>query len=80
MKRLGPFFLFLLLPVLSRAQTVENFKLPKNYLGRLDEILIEMGNDLSIHFIFDQEYLKNFNTSLMTDSEKSVGGVLRMFS
>ncbi len=80
MKQLAPLIVFFLIPLLSEAQTVENFKLPKNYVGRLDEILTEVGEDLNIHFIFDQAFLKNYNTSLMTDNEKTVGGVLRMFN
>jgi hypothetical protein len=79
MKRLIPVIVFLVLPMLSQAQTVENFRLLKNYTGRLDEILPEMGNDLNIRFIFDRDYLKNYNTVLMTDQEKTVGGMLKMF-
>ena len=80
MKQFIPILIFLLLPALSGAQTVENFRLPKNYVGRLDEIITEMGEDLNIRFIYDQATLQQYNTSLMTDNEKTVGGVLRMFT
>ena len=79
MKRLAPLIAFLLIPMLSQAQTVENFKLPKNYSGRLDEILPEVGLDLNVRFIFDKDYLKQYSTVLMTDQEKTVGGMLKMF-
>ena len=78
-KRLIPVIVLLVMPMLLQAQTVENFRLPKNYVGRLDEILTELGQDLNIRFIYDQEYLKQFNTALMTDQEKTVGGMLKMF-
>ena len=76
------FILFLLsiLTINLEAQTVENFKLPKNYFGTLDEILIEMGKDLNIQFKFDPAYLKQFKTSLLTENEKTVSGALKMFS
>ena len=80
MKRIAPVIVFLLIPLLSQAQTVENFRLPKNYTGRLDEILTALGQDLNIRFIYDQDYLKQFNTVLMTDQEKTVGGMLKMFT
>ena len=79
MKRLIPVIVFLVMPMLMMAQTVENFRLSKNYVGRLDEILTEVGADLNIRFIFDQDYLKNYSTALMTDQEKTVGGMLKMF-
>ncbi len=80
MKQLATIVVFFVVPLFSYSQTVENFRLPKNYVGRLDEILVEMGEDLNIRFIFDKPYLQLFTTSLMTDNEKTVGGVLRMFS
>ncbi len=67
-----------LIPFFSHAQTVENFKLPNDYIGTLDKILLDMGSDLNIRFVFDLDYLKNYKTSLMMDNEKTVGGVLRM--
>jgi len=70
MKQLVSVVLFLLMPVLAGAQTVENFRLPKNYIGRLDEILTEMGQDLNIRFVYDPATLQKYNTSLMTDNEK----------
>ncbi len=75
------FILFLLsvLTINLKAQTVENFKLTKNYAGTLDEILPEVGLDLNVRFIFDKDYLKKFKTVLMTDQEKTVGGMLKMF-
>ncbi len=78
-KRFLPLLALLLLPALGSTQTVENFRLPKNYIGQLDKILVEMGQDLNIRFIFDQPTLKSYSTSLMTDNEKTVGGVLKMF-
>ncbi len=80
MKQLVPVVLFLLMPLLAGAQTVENFRLPKNYIGRLDEILTEMGQDLNIRFVYDPTTLQKYNTSLMTDNEKTVAGVLKMFT
>jgi ferric enterobactin receptor len=80
MKRLVPVFVFLLFPMLMTAQTVENFRLQKNYTGRLDEILTELGQDLNIRFIYNQDFLKNYTTALMTDQEKTVGGMLKMFN
>lgn len=71
-------FLLWLIPGWLSAQTVENFRLPKDYIGRLDEILAEMGQDLNIRFIYDQATLQQYKTSLMTDNEKTVGGVLKM--
>jgi len=79
-KQLVPVIVFLLMPALCGAQTVENFRLPKNYVGRLDEIITELGEDLNIRFIYDQATLQQYNTSLMTDNEKTVGGVLKMFT
>ena len=70
----------MLLPLWSGAQTVESFRLPKNYIGKLDEILNELGGDLNIRFIYDKATLQQYNTSLMTDNEKTVGGVLKMFT
>ena len=61
------------MPLWSGAQTVESFRLPKNYIGKLDEILNELGGDLNIRFIFDKATLQQYNTSLMTDNEKTVG-------
>jgi hypothetical protein len=72
-------FLLSILTINLEAQTVENFKLPKNYSGRLDEILPEVGFDLNVRFIFDKDYLKKYSTVLMTDQEKTVGGMLKMF-
>lgn len=80
LKLIIPALIIFLMPARSQAQTVENFRLPKNYVGRLDEILTEMGTDLNIRFIYDQATLQQYNTSLMTDNEKTVGGVLRMVS
>lgn len=80
LKLIIPVLIIFLMPARSHAQTVENFRLPKNYVGRLDEILTEMGTDLNIRFIYDQATLQQYNTSLMTDNEKTVGGVLRMVS
>ena len=80
MKKFVPILLYLLLPALAGAQTVENFRLPKNYIGRLDEILTEMGEDLNIRFVYDPATLQKYNTSLMTDNEKTVAGVLKMFT
>ncbi|MCX6219947.1 MAG: TonB-dependent receptor [Bacteroidia bacterium] len=80
MKQLIPVLIILLIPALSLAQTVENFRLQKNYIGQLDEILDEMGKDLNIRFIYDQATLSQYKTSLMTDNEKTVSGVLKMCS
>ena len=66
--------------LLLRAQTVENFKLPRDYMGSLDEILPNLGKDLNIRFVYDPAYLKKYRTSLMTNNERTVGGVLKMFS
>ncbi len=79
-RQLIPVIVFMLMPIWSGAQTVESFRLPKNYIGRLDEILTELGGDLNIRFIFDKTTLQQYNTSLMTDNEKTIGGVLKMFS
>ena len=79
-RQLIPVIVFMLMPMWSGAQTVESFRLPKNYIGRLDEILTELGGDLNIRFIFDKATLQQYNTSLMMDNEKTVGGVLKMFS
>lgn len=78
MKQIVALIVFIFIPGLLCAQTVENFRLPKNYIGRLDEILTEMGQDLNIRFIYDQATLKQYKTSFMTDNEKTVGGVLKM--
>ncbi len=75
------FFLVILLslsPLFIKAQTVENFKLPKDYFGNLDEILLNIGKDLNIRFVFDPVYLQNFKTSVMVDNERTVGDVLKM--
>ncbi|MCE1199148.1 MAG: TonB-dependent receptor [Marinilabiliales bacterium] len=71
--------IFFLFPVFLSAQTVENFRITKNYVGRLDEILTEVGHDLNIRFIYEPTFLRQFNTSFMTDQEKTVGGILHMF-
>jgi hypothetical protein len=63
---------------LLRAQTVENFKLPKDYMGSLDEILPNLGKDLNLRFVYDPVYLQKYRTSLMTNNERTVGGVLKM--
>ena len=72
--------LLLIVSHFSHSQTVESFKLPKNYFGGLDEILTELGKDLNIQFKFDPAYLKQFKTSLLTENEKTVSGALKMFS
>ena len=69
-RQLIPVIVFMLMPMWSGAQTVESFRLPKNYIGRLDEILTELGGDLNIRFIFDKATLQQYNTSLMMDNEK----------
>jgi hypothetical protein len=78
-KRIAPILIFLLVPLLSMTQTVENFRLKRNYSGNLDEILTQIGKDLSIRFMYDAAYVSQFTTTLMAEDEKTVGGVLKMF-
>ena len=77
-RRLFTIILLSLFPLFLKAQTVENFKLPKDYIGTLDEILLNIGTDLNIRFVFDPVYLQNYKTSVMVDNERTVGGVLKM--
>ena len=78
---MGKHFILLLLflsPIFSQAQTVENFKLPKDYTGALDEILLNLGKDLNIRFFYDKTFIGNYKTVIMTNNERTVGGLLKM--
>ena len=81
MKKLYTVIIFLsFLPFFTTAQTIESFRLPKDYFGKLDEIIPDLGKDLNVRFMFDAEYLHRFETTLLKDNEKTLGGVLKMLN
>jgi hypothetical protein len=61
------------------AQTVEGLRITKDYRGRLDDILREIGKDRNIRFVYDSLHVSRYTTSVNPEQEKTVGGMLKMF-
>ena len=64
------------IPMITKAQTIESLRLPRDYRGYLDEILTDIGKDLKIRFVFDSTYIHKYKTSFNTYEEKTVRGTL----
>ncbi len=79
MKRLVLLFLLAIQSSLVCAQAVGSLKLNRDYRGRLDELLEQMGSEMKIRFVFDKETLAKYPTSITTYEEKTVNGMLKMF-
>lgn len=62
------------------AQTVTGLRIPKDYRGRLDQLLGKIGKDMNLRFVYDTASLSRFSTSINPTEEKTVGGMLKMFS
>ena len=61
------------------AQSITGLHIPKDYRGRLDQILVKIGKDMNIRFVYDSISLARYSTSINPNEEKTVGGMLRMF-
>lgn len=63
----------------SNAQTISGVHIPKDYRGRLDQLLVKIGKDMNIRFVYDSVSLSRYNTSINPNEEKTIGGMLKMF-
>ena len=71
----------LAIPHLSAtAQTVGNLRITKNYFGKVDAIVDEIGKDLGVRFVFEREHLARYSTVVVADNVKTINGVLAELS
>lgn len=79
-KRKFLLLLFIAFIIPAAGQTVGNLRLEKDYRGNLDDILDRIGKDMNIRFVFDRSYISRYKTSVNTVQEKTINGMLKMFT
>ncbi len=78
------FIIFILLSCsISYGQSIKSLKLPRDYKhDNLDKIMADIGKDLKVRFIFDEEYLSRYYTFFTPSKgylskEKTLGDVFK---
>lgn len=62
----------------AEAQTVGNLRLTKNYFGKVDAIVDEVGRDLGVRFVFDRDHLSKYSAVVTYSDVKTVNALLAM--
>ena len=84
MRRSYLFIIFIILSFSkSYEQSIKSLKLPRDYKhDNLDKLMSDIGKDLKVRFIFDEEYLSKYYTFFMPSKshlskEKTLGDVFK---